>query len=126
MPAMTVSGLTMASAERQSGQRRDRQIHNKRSPEVNFERFLEDFRSTPIWWRRARFSSSRAARERKIEEKAARSVVRELSIGEDCKIPRIAEVHRLGCLFRTQKFLHDKANSRRHRRSKQGNQDRPQ
>ena len=41
-------------------------------------------------------------------------------------LPRIAEVHRLGCLPRTQKFLHDKANSRRHRRSKQGNQDRPQ
>jgi hypothetical protein len=83
---MTVSGLTMASAERQSSQSRDRHMHNKRSPEVNFERFLEDLRSTPIWWRRARFLSSRAARERKIEEKAARSVVRGLSIGEDYKI----------------------------------------
>ena len=41
-------------------------------------------------------------------------------------LPRIAEVHRLGCLPRTQKFLHDKANSCRHRRSKQGHQDRPQ
>jgi hypothetical protein len=28
----TVSGLTMASAERQPRQRRDRQIHNRRSP----------------------------------------------------------------------------------------------
>jgi len=37
-----VSGLTMASAERQSRQRRDRQIHNRRSPEVNFGRFLAD------------------------------------------------------------------------------------
>ena len=30
--ATTVSGLTMASAERQSRQRRERQIHNSRSP----------------------------------------------------------------------------------------------
>ena len=40
--AMTVSGLTMASAERQSRQRCDRKIHNRRSPEVNFGRFLAD------------------------------------------------------------------------------------
>ena len=33
--AMTVSGLTMVSAERQPRQRRDRQIHNRRSVEVN-------------------------------------------------------------------------------------------
>jgi len=38
--AMTVSGLTMASAERQSLQMRDRQIHNRRSPQLNFGRFL--------------------------------------------------------------------------------------
>jgi hypothetical protein len=37
--AMTVFGLTMASAERQSLQTRDSQTHNKRSPEVNFGRF---------------------------------------------------------------------------------------
>jgi hypothetical protein len=40
--ATTVSGLTMATAERQSHQRWDRQIHNRRSPEVNFGRFLAD------------------------------------------------------------------------------------
>src|SRR6516162_574208 len=30
-------------------------------PEVNFGRFAADLCSTPIWWRRARFSSSTAA-----------------------------------------------------------------
>jgi hypothetical protein len=74
--ATTVSGLTMASAERQSRQKRNRQIHNRRSPEVNFGRFLVDLRSTPIWWRRAKLSSWRAARERKIEDRVARSVAR--------------------------------------------------
>src|ERR1700732_366393 len=83
MPGNTVSGLTMATAERQSRHRRDRQIHNRRSPEVNFGRFLADLRSTPIWWRRARFSSPRAARERQIEDRVARSVVREMSIDEN-------------------------------------------
>jgi hypothetical protein len=81
--ATTVSGLTMASAECQSRQRWDRQIHNRRSTEVNFGRLFADLRSTPIWWRRARFSSSRAARERKIEDRVARRVVREMSIGEN-------------------------------------------
>ena len=47
--AMTVSGLTMVSAERQPRQRRDRQIHNRRSAEVNFRRFAAALRSTPIW-----------------------------------------------------------------------------
>src|SRR6267378_4516834 len=46
--ATTVSGLTMANDERQSRQRRDRQIHSRRSPEVNFGRFPADLWSTPI------------------------------------------------------------------------------
>jgi hypothetical protein len=37
-----------ANAERQSRQRRDRQIHSRRSPEVNFGRFPADLWSTPI------------------------------------------------------------------------------
>ena len=40
--AKTVSGLIMASAERQSRQKRDRKIHNRRSVEVHFGRFLAD------------------------------------------------------------------------------------
>ena len=40
--ATTVSGLTMASAERQSRQRRERQIQNRRSAAVNFGRFAAD------------------------------------------------------------------------------------
>jgi len=35
------------------------------------------------WWRRAKFSSPRAARERKIEDRVARSVAREMGIGEN-------------------------------------------
>ena len=46
--ATTVSGLTMANAERQSRQRRDRQIHSRRSPAVNLGRFPADLWSTPI------------------------------------------------------------------------------
>jgi hypothetical protein len=38
--------------------------------------------STPIWWRRAKFSSCRPARERKIEVRVARSDVRRISIAE--------------------------------------------
>src|SRR5207249_3849940 len=45
--ATTVSGLTMANAERQSRHRRDRQIHSRRSPAVNFGRFPADLWSTP-------------------------------------------------------------------------------
>ena len=45
--------------------------------------FLVERCSTPIWWRSARFSSWRAARERKAEDKVAKSVVRERSIGEN-------------------------------------------
>ena len=74
--ATTVSGLTMVSAERQWHQRRERQIHKRRSPDVNFGRAGADLLSTPIWWRRARFSSSTAARERRIEGRIARNLVR--------------------------------------------------
>jgi len=52
-------------------------------PQCNFGRFLADLCSTPIWWRRARFSSPRAARERNIEDRGARIVVRAMSIGEN-------------------------------------------
>src|SRR5260370_19591916 len=37
----------------------------------------------PIWWRRAKFASSTAASERKIKDRVARNVVREMSIGEN-------------------------------------------
>jgi hypothetical protein len=75
--ATTVSGLTMANAECQPPQR---QIHNRRSPEANFGRFFADRLSTPIWWRRAKFSSSREAREQNIEDRVARSLEREMGI----------------------------------------------
>jgi hypothetical protein len=48
---------------------------------VIFGRFPADLWSTPISWRKARFSSPREARDRKIEAKDARSVVRKMSIG---------------------------------------------
>jgi hypothetical protein len=66
---MTVSGWTMDSAERQSPQILERTTHNRRSDGVNLGRgFTERFR-TLSWWRRATFSNSTAARERKAERK---------------------------------------------------------
>jgi hypothetical protein len=69
--------------EGQPLQMRESQTHNKRSNGVNFGRFLADHCSTPIWWRKARFSSWSAAREWKIEDRVAKRVVREMSIGEN-------------------------------------------
>jgi hypothetical protein len=48
---------------------------------VNLGRFLAERCNTPIWWRSARFSNSRAARQRKIEDKVAKRVAKEISIG---------------------------------------------
>ena len=48
---------------------------------VNLGRFLAERCSTPICWRSARFSNSRAGRERKIEDKVAKRVAKEISIG---------------------------------------------
>src|SRR5215469_4252141 len=90
---ITVSGLTMASAERQPRQRWAKAIQKRRSPGAIFGRFAADLWSTPIWWRRARFSSSRAARERKIEVGVARSDVRRISFAENYE--RRISPHRL-------------------------------
>jgi hypothetical protein len=49
------------NAERQSPQIRDSQTHKRRSTGVNRGRFLAERCSTPIWWRRAKFSSSMRA-----------------------------------------------------------------
>src|SRR5271165_5392951 len=76
------SGLTIASAERQSHQMWESQAHNRRSTGVNLGRFLAERCSTPIWCRSARFSNSRAARERTIEDRVARSVAK-MSIGRE-------------------------------------------
>ena len=66
---MTVSGWTMARAERQSLQTRDRMSHNRRSAGVSFGRCFTERFKTLTWWRRARFSISTAARERKADRK---------------------------------------------------------
>src|SRR5260370_23867449 len=58
------------------------QTHNRRSSGVNLGRFLTERCSTPIWCRRARFSSSRAERERKIENRVGRTA-RKMSIGRE-------------------------------------------
>src|ERR1700746_620568 len=71
----------MASAERQPLHTRDSQTQRRRSMGVNLGRFLAERCSTPIWWRSARFSNSRAARKRKIEDKVAKRVAKEISIG---------------------------------------------
>src|SRR5580704_17169358 len=46
--AMTVSGLTLTSADRQSVQAPDNHAQNTQSATVNFGRFLAERRSTPI------------------------------------------------------------------------------
>jgi hypothetical protein len=55
------------------GQAPDNHAQKTRSATVNFGRFLAERRSTPIWWRRARFSTWRAVRERKTENRVARN-----------------------------------------------------
>jgi len=52
-------------------------------PQCNFGRFLAYLCSTPIWWLRARFSISRAAREQNIEDRGARIVVKAMSVGQN-------------------------------------------
>ena len=59
----------MARAERQSLKTRDRMSHNGRSAGVSFGRCFTERFKTLTWWRRARFSSSTAARERKADRK---------------------------------------------------------
>jgi hypothetical protein len=71
----------MASAERQPLHTRDSQTQRRRSPGVNLGRFLAERCSTPIWWRNARFSIWRIARGRKIEDKVAKRVTKEMNIG---------------------------------------------
>src|SRR5215468_2469145 len=73
--AMTVSGRTMASAARQFCQTRDRTTHKYRSTGVKRGRGTDRFR-TLSWWRRAKFSSSSAAREWKADRKTATKVGR--------------------------------------------------
>jgi hypothetical protein len=70
----------MTSAERQSLQMSDSRAHSRRSSGVNFKRLLAELCSTVIWCRKAKFSSTKVARERKIEETALKSVVRKISI----------------------------------------------
>ncbi len=48
---------------------------------VNFSRFLAERRSTPIWCRKATFSTWRAARERKTENTVERNRHRTFNIG---------------------------------------------
>jgi hypothetical protein len=78
---MTVSGLTMTSADRQSAQAPDNHAQKKRSATVNFGRFLAERRSTPIWCRSATISTWRAACEPKTENIVERNRHRTLNIG---------------------------------------------
>jgi hypothetical protein len=78
---MTVSGLTMINADRQSTQAPDNHAQKTRSAMVNFGRFLAERRSTPIWCRSATISTWRAACERKTENIVETSRHRTLNIG---------------------------------------------
>src|SRR2546423_1531888 len=72
--AITVSGLTTMSAERQSAHTPHSQAQRSRSRGVNFGFFTERCR-TPSWCRSARCSSWRAARVLKTDDRATTSVV---------------------------------------------------
>jgi hypothetical protein len=70
---MTVSGLTITSAERHWLHIRDSQTHSKRSAAVSGNRDARVRCSTSSWWRKATFSSWSAARERIQHERLWRS-----------------------------------------------------
>src|ERR1700722_17972096 len=78
--AMTVSGLTMTSADRQSAQSPDNHTQKRRSAMVNSGSFWVERRSTPIWCRSAKISTWRAARERKTKNSIERNGERTLNI----------------------------------------------
>ncbi len=68
--AMTVSGLTITKADRQSFQTSHSHTQRSRSAEMSFGRFTERCR-TPSWCRSARFSRWRAAPDLKVADTAA-------------------------------------------------------
>ncbi len=71
---MTVSGLTITSASRQRGQRRERMTQNKRSSVRSHGRRLSRFRIATCW-RRARFSRCSDARLRKVSRSVATRIM---------------------------------------------------
>ena len=71
---MTVSGLTITSASRQRGQRRERMTQNKRSSVWNHGRRLSRFRIATCW-RRARYSRCSDARLRKVSRSVATRIM---------------------------------------------------
>ena len=72
--AITVSGLTTMSAERQSAHTPHSQAQRSQSNGVNFGFFTERCRM-PSWCRSARFSNWRAARVLKTDDRAATSAL---------------------------------------------------
>jgi len=79
--AMTVSGLTMMSAERQPDHRCSSHAHKRRSTSLSRTRPRCDLRSTFIWWRRARISNCKAARVWKQEPRVPRKERNRVNIG---------------------------------------------
>ena len=61
---ITVSGFTISSAERHCDQRRESPTQSSRSAEFRRSRPRCDLFRTVSWWRRARISTCRAARDR--------------------------------------------------------------
>jgi hypothetical protein len=72
---ITVSGFTMARADRQPVRNRGSPAQRKRSTAVSFGRFTERCR-IPSWWRRAKISSCGAARERNKAKTDVKSAVK--------------------------------------------------
>jgi hypothetical protein len=78
--AITVSCVTITNAQRQSVQTLPSQAQKNRSTAVNFGRFFAERWSTPIWWRRARFSSCSAVQDLSSDERAAANTGSTLNI----------------------------------------------
>src|ERR1700730_3619262 len=75
---MTVSGLTMTKADRQSLQASHSHAHRTRSPDVSLVRFTER-RSTPSWCRSARFTRWSVARDLNADDAAVANTCSALS-----------------------------------------------
>jgi len=79
--AITVSGFTISNAERHPDQRRDSPTQKSRSAEFKRSRPRCDLFRTVSWWRRARISTCRAARDRKHDRMLARAERSSVSMG---------------------------------------------
>ena len=81
--AITVSGFTISSAERHCDQRRESPTQSSRSAEFRRSRPRCDLFRTVSWWRRARISTCRAARDRNHDRMLRTAERRRVNMGRE-------------------------------------------